>query len=115
MAAEPAALGREVSALDALELAPAPARSPLRRLASAVWPQLAAVAIALAAWQAVVWSGWRPDYLLPGPGPVLARLGEDLRQPAFAAAVAITMQRALTGYGIAVAIGALLGSVVARN
>src|SRR5437588_12889020 len=102
MAAEPVVLDREVSGLDALELAPAPRPPWFLRLWSAVWPQLAAVAIALAAWQLVVLSGWRPDYVLPGPGPVLARLGGDVRQPTFAVAVGITMQRALIGYGLAV-------------
>ena len=31
----------------------------------AVWPKVAAVAIGLAIWQLVVWSGWRPEYVLP--------------------------------------------------
>jgi NitT/TauT family transport system permease protein len=115
MATETVALDREVSGLDALDVVAAPPRPWLRRLWAAVWPQLAAVGIALAAWQVVAWSGWKPDYLLPGPAPVLARLGGDVRQPAFALAVAITLQRALTGYVVAVLVGALVGSLVARN
>ena len=32
----------------------------------ATWPKVAAVAIALLGlWQLVVWSGWRPEYVLP--------------------------------------------------
>jgi sulfonate transport system permease protein len=75
---------------------------------------VAAIAIALAAWQAVVWTGWRPDYVLPGPLPVFQRLAQDLAQPDFYAGVAITMRRALIGYGIAVILGSFLGLLVAR-
>jgi NitT/TauT family transport system permease protein len=62
----------------------------------------------------VVWSGWKPDYVLPGPLPVLHRLLDDLRQLDFYGGVAITMRRALIGYVIAVTIGSLLGVMVAR-
>ena len=43
---------------------------------SSLWPKLAAIALALASWQVIVWSGWKPDYVLPGPLPVFQRLGE---------------------------------------
>jgi len=89
-----------------------------RRLAgrawSAVWPKLAAIGLALGLWQLVVWSGWKPDYVLPGPLPVLARLGEDLRQPDFYMGVLITVRRAVEGYLIAIVIGAAVGLLVAR-
>ncbi|HEY4027245.1 MAG TPA: ABC transporter permease [Candidatus Dormibacteraeota bacterium] len=114
-AAAPLMLDREVAGLHALDEAEGPRRSLLVRAWSAVWPQLAAVAAVIAAWQVVAWSGWRPDYLLPGPVPVFLRLSDDIRHPAFAVAVSITMQRALLGYAIAVLIGALTGGVVARN
>jgi NitT/TauT family transport system permease protein len=109
------AVGRQVAGLDALEAALPRRRRRLRRAFSAAWPQVAAVGIALAAWQVLVWTGWRPDYLLPGPEPVLARLAGDVRQPAFGLALAITLQRALAGYSVAVALGAVLGAGVARN
>jgi NitT/TauT family transport system permease protein len=115
MGAEPLLLDREVSGLDALEIPVARPRPLLRRAWSAVWPQLGAAAIALVAWQVVALSGWRPDYLLPGPAPVLGRLAGDVRQPAFALALAITLQRALVGYTLAVVLGAVVGAVVARN
>ena len=38
------------------------------------WPKLLAVGIAIGVWQLVVWSGWKPEYLLPGPGPTFSRL-----------------------------------------
>ncbi len=89
-------------------------QQPAARLWSWLWPKLAAVALFLAVWQIVVWSGWRPDYVLPGPIPVFQRLGQDLGQPDFYAGVAVTMRRAFVGYAIAVVIGSVLGLLVAR-
>jgi NitT/TauT family transport system permease protein len=82
---------------------------------SGLWPRLTAVLLALAAWQAVAWTGWRPDYLLPGPAPVLARLASDASHPVFYSAVAITLERALWGYCLAVALGSAAGVLVART
>jgi NitT/TauT family transport system permease protein len=90
-------------------------RSYGRRLWSAVWPRLLALTLLLAAWQVVVWSGWRPEYVLPGPLPVLERLLHDLASGDLERATATTLQRALIGYGIAVVIGTVLGLVVGRN
>ena len=99
----------------ALELEAA-ARSgiELRRAWSSLWPKLAAISLALGAWQLVVWSGWRPDYVLPGPVPVFRRLAQDLFDANFDLGVAITLRRALLGYVIAVAIGGAAGILVAR-
>jgi NitT/TauT family transport system permease protein len=105
----------ELSVLDELEATPRPARRFPLRVWRGAWPRLAAVAIALAVWQAVVLSGWRPDYLLPGPAPVLRRLAADLTQPVFYGAMAITLERALWGFGLAIALGSVVGAVVARN
>ena len=89
-------------------------QQPAARLWSWLWPKLAAVALFLAVWQVVVWSGWRPDYVLPGPIPVFQRLVQDLGQPDFYTGVAVTMRRAFVGYAIAVVIGSALGLLVAR-
>ena len=71
-------LDADLSGLDALEL-PIPARKPVAtRLWAVLWPKLAALAFALAAWQLVVWSGWRPPYILPGPITVFGRLVTDI-------------------------------------
>ncbi len=67
---------REFAGLDALEVAEGPRASRLRHLWSLTWPKLAAIAIGLFLWQCVVWSGWKPEYLLPGSrGRVLDPLG----------------------------------------
>jgi NitT/TauT family transport system permease protein len=105
----------ELSALDELESAAPPRRRLPLRLWRGVWPRLAAVAIALVAWQLVALSGWRPDYLLPGPLPVLRRLATDLTQPLFYGALATTMERALWGFGVAILLGSAIGVLVARN
>jgi NitT/TauT family transport system permease protein len=85
-----------------------------RRVWSSLWPKLAAVALGLAAWQVVVWSGWKPDYVLPGPLAVFQRLAQDIGNSEFDLGIAITLRRALLGYAMAVAIGAATGILVAR-
>src|SRR3989440_409291 len=96
------------------EAASPPRSAPALQVWRNVWPKAAAVGLALAAWQVVVWSGWKPDYVLPGPAAVLGRLAEDLRHADFYVGVAITLRRALIGYAIAVAIGSAVGILVAR-
>ncbi len=111
MATEPVA--REVDdVVETVEVTERPHGS--RRVWSWLWPKLAALALFICIWQVVVWSGWRPDYLLPGPLPVFQRLWQDLSQPDFYAGVAVTLRRALVGYAIAIAIGSALGVVIAR-
>ena len=84
------------------------------RVWSALWPKLAAIGVGLLVWQIVVWSQWRPDYVLPGPVPVFKELGNQLEQASFWHAIGITLQRAAIGYALAVLIGSLLGAAVAR-
>jgi NitT/TauT family transport system permease protein len=67
-----------------------PGRKPALRAWSWLWPKLAAVALVLAAWQFVVWSGWKPDYVLPGPGPVFQRLEQALDNANFHLGIALT-------------------------
>lgn len=79
-----------------------------------VVPPILAAVIAVLAWQIVVWTGWRPDYLLPGPVPVLRNLIEGLGTGDFWVALARTLGRALWGFGLAVVIGSLIGLASAR-
>lgn len=114
------ARGREVRGLDALELRPQEGRGErgaaeaLKGFWAATWPKLAAVALVLAAWQAVVWSGWRPEYVLPGPDRVLPALVAEVSTPEFWTAVAVTVRRALTGFALALAVGVAVGLAVSR-
>lgn len=88
--------------------------SPWRRLWRGTWPKLAALALVLAGWQTVVLTGWRPDYLLPGPVPVFQALGGYLHDPGFYQGVGTTLSRAASGFGIAILIGTALGVAVSR-
>jgi NitT/TauT family transport system permease protein len=105
----------ELAGIDALELPLRAAPSRVARSWAALWPKLAAIALFLGAWQAVVWSGWKPEYVLPAPGPVFSRLAGDVADGTLVTATAITMRRAAVGYAIALVIGVALGLAVARN
>ncbi|MBU8856929.1 MULTISPECIES: ABC transporter permease [unclassified Micromonospora] len=105
----------EISGLDALEIAgreKGPSR--VRRLWSATWPKFAALALATAIWQAVVWSGWKEPWALPGPAVVFGDLGDYLFSSALWEGLATTARRAAVGFAAAVAVGLLLGLGVAR-
>ncbi len=107
--------GRAFAGLDALDVAEGPRPSRARHLWSLTWPKLAAVTIGLFLWQCVVWSGWKPEYLLPGPREVLGTLWEYIESGRMQEALVITMGRAVKGYLLALVIGVVLGSLVARN
>jgi len=108
-------LAEEIAGLDALEAHLEGHPSRARQIWTVVWPKLAAVAIALLAWQAVVWSGWKEDYVLPGPDRVLPALFDMLGTTKFWQAVGITLGRAVSGYALALVIGTVLGIAVARS
>jgi len=110
----PESLGQQVSGLDALELPVGPRIGRARRLWNASWPKLAALVIALGLWQAVVWSGWKPEYVLPSPFTVFKELGQRIGDGTIVAAVGMTMRRAFLGFALATLIGVVLGSLVSR-
>lgn len=107
-------LNRELAGLDALELGGATRGRSLQRAWSAVWPIITAVLIGLFAWQAVVWSGWKPSYVLPGPKDTLPVLWDHLTTSSFWSAVGLTMQRALIGYAVSIAFGVVIGALVSQ-
>ena len=110
-----AAVGDDLAGLDALELAGSGTRvSPLRRLWSATWPKLGAAALALLVWQLVVWSGWKEEFVLPGPDRVLPRLWEGVIDGTLPDGAWLTLQRAAKGFALALVIGVLVGALVAR-
>lgn len=109
-----------VRGLDALELQPrrgTSERGPAeiaKRIWAGTWPKLAAVAIVLAAWQIVVWSGWRSEWVFPGPDRVLPTLFHEVTTPEFWEAVRVTMRRAFIGFALALAVGVVIGLAVSR-
>lgn len=108
-------LDRELSGLDHLELPAAPPRPRARRVWSSAWPKLVAVGVVLAVWQFVVWREWKPRFVLPGPSDVGRTLWDDLGTAELWRAVAFTMRRAVTGFGVSLLVGGVLGLAVSRS
>ena len=108
-------LEAELAGLDALELAERTKISRGRRYWTIVWPKVAAITIAIFLWQCVVWSGWRKEYVLPGPKRVFPVLRDLFASGKMQDAVVQTMERAFKGYALALVIGLLIGSAVANS
>ena len=106
-------LDRELSGLDHLETALPARRSRAARIWAAAWPKLLAVAIVLIVWQLVVWSGWKPEYVLPGPRAVWDSFVANFSTNMDAAWT--TLQRGFKGFAFALVIGTIVGALVARN
>jgi NitT/TauT family transport system permease protein len=105
----------EVAGLDALELAPRREKGHLgRRVWRSAWPKLLAIALVLLVWQIVVWSEWKPVYVLPSPGTVFTDLGNVITTADFWDGVRVTMTRAFTGFLLAVVIGTVIGALVSQ-
>src|SRR5438552_18572270 len=96
------------------EAASPPHGAPALQVWRNVWPKVAAVGLALAAWQGVVWSGWKPDYVLPGPAAVLGRLAADLPPGGSYVGVAICPRRGRMREATSAAIGCAGARLVAR-
>jgi NitT/TauT family transport system permease protein len=115
MATDEMSLARLESGLDALEHSEARPPTRAQRAWLATWPKLAAIGLVLLFWQVVVWSGWKPKYVLPGPAPVFSRLWKDLVNGDLLDATAVTLRRAFVDFAIALVIGTVLGVAVARS
>jgi NitT/TauT family transport system permease protein len=107
-------LDAELAGLDALELANAGRRPLPRRIWSATWPKLAAIVMALAIWEAVVASGWRPEFVLPPPDVVWDALREQAASGTLWTAIGVTLRRAAVGFSMALVIGVVVGAVVSQ-
>jgi NitT/TauT family transport system permease protein len=106
-------LDSDLAGLDALETQ-VTSRPPLARRAwRATWPKLIALALILAVWQIAVWAHWKP-FILQTPRAVAVQLWDLLGQSTFWAEVWNTAQRAVVGYAIAVVVGTVIGTAVAR-
>ncbi|MGV1008177.1 MAG: ABC transporter permease [Dermatophilaceae bacterium] len=104
----------ELKGLDALESVEE--HEPLgRRLWDGLWPKAAAVALLLAAWQAVVWLHLKPEYVLPAPVTAIREFVTQLTQPTFWQATTVTLTRGVVGFLVAAVIGLALGVLVARS
>lgn len=108
-----AEIDEQLAGLDALEIEE-DRESGARKVWAQAWPKLGAVGLAILLWQAVVWTGWRPTYALPGPGTVFPRFFEELGQQVTWRAIGITMRRASVGFALAIVIGGVIGIAVSR-
>ena len=116
MAVDLGRTGSTLSGLDQLELAERGKSGTFAgRFWAGTWPKVLAVAITLAVWQAVVWSGWKPEWVLPGPIEVFGVLADWIPTGEFWEAVATTLRRSLVGFGAATVIGFAVGIAVARS
>jgi NitT/TauT family transport system permease protein len=100
----------EIAGIDALEIPIEPHPNKARRLWSATWPVMAALALFLVLWQAVVWTGWKPSYAFPGPVAVFRSLLDEL--DLFLEAARVTLVRGIVGYAFAFVVGSLVGLAV---
>jgi len=106
-----------VSGLDELERTPITETRWGRvgsRLWAGTWPKLLALVLVIGSWQLLFLSGWKAEWVLPSPLMVWEELAVYAATPDFWQAISITMQRALTGFALSVAVGSALGIAVAR-
>lgn len=115
MLADQQQIDQELAGLDQLEIPVETPRPLARRAWSSLWPKLAAVGIVLLLWQTAVWTGWRPEYLLPSPKAVFGRLWDDIGTATLWHAVYNTMERAVIGFCVAIVIGAAVGLAVSAS
>ncbi|WP_082946116.1 ABC transporter permease [Mycobacterium sp. E1747] len=93
----------------------APQAPGARRFARSLWAPALGFLVVLAGWQAVYLSGWKPSFVLPGPGAALSSLWTQASEPLLWQAIATTMGRAVYGFGLALVIGLAAGILVSRN
>jgi NitT/TauT family transport system permease protein len=70
-----------------------PGAGVLRKTWAWAWPKALAIFLVLAFWQAVVWSGWRPTYVLPSPAETLQTLWSMLGTLVIGTAIGILVAR----------------------
>lgn len=108
-------LQKEFAGLDALQDEGGPGGRSLRRVWGKIWPPVAAVAVALLAWQAVVLTGWRSEYALPAPLTVFRELGDMFSSGEIIGSAAATLKRAILGYSFSLVIGGIIGLAVSQS
>lgn len=100
--------------LDALETPDARKRHRGRKVLSATWPPVLAVAVLLALWEFTYRSGVKPAYALPSPMDVALVLRSQLQDGTLLDAMRTSLTRGGLGFLIALTIGTPLGILIAR-
>jgi NitT/TauT family transport system permease protein len=83
------------------------------RVWRATWPKLVAVGLFIGAWQFIVWTGWKPEYIVPSPFTVLDALVHDFGD--LKSSALVTLERGIIGFACAIVIGGIIGIAVARS
>jgi NitT/TauT family transport system permease protein len=92
------------------------AKAPVAvRVWARIWPLLAAAGLALAIWQAVYLTGWRPAYVLPDPLTVGRQLVDMLGGGDLYQALGTTLARGGVGFAAAILAGTFVGLAVVRS
>jgi NitT/TauT family transport system permease protein len=104
-----------IAGLDVLEGGFDERPSLARRAFDATWPKVLAVAIALLAWQSVIWLGIKEPFQLAPPSDAFPELWQMTTDGFIATAIRITMTRAFIGFGLALVIGIAVGMAVASS
>ncbi len=86
----------------------------MRRLRSLL-PILVGAAALLVVWQAVVWIGGYPDFILPGPGVVLARFVRAWVDGPLPQHTWTTLVEVVLGFAAGAALGLAAGALLARS
>jgi NitT/TauT family transport system permease protein len=84
-----------------------------RKIWTAAWPKLLAIALVLVVWEIVHVLGWK-KLVFAGPGAVFTELWQMAEHGQLWAAIGVTLRRALIGYVLALIIGSVVGVLVAR-
>ncbi|MCW2570183.1 MAG: hypothetical protein JWO88_241 [Frankiales bacterium] len=100
--------------LDALEAQLDTGRSRSRKVWSATWPPVLAIAVLLGIWELTYRSGVKPSYALPSPADVGLVLRDQLRDGTLLGAMGTSLTRGGLGFLAALAIGTPLGVLIAR-
>jgi NitT/TauT family transport system permease protein len=105
----------ELSAgLDALEIPVTPGQPLWRRVWSVTWPVLLAIGVVVGVWELATRLELKPPKVLPSPGAVGNAIADGWSSGHLPSILGLSLQRALLGFLLSVAVGIVLGIVVAR-
>jgi NitT/TauT family transport system permease protein len=107
-----------LAGLDALDLDVTPgggnrSSALAARAWAGLWPKVLAIALVIVVWELIHLTGWK-KYVFPGPGITLSNLWDQAQTGLLWHAIRDTLQRAVTGFAVAVLIGTVTGALVSR-
>lgn len=107
------AVATEALPLEQITVAGPSRADRVTRIWSALWPKVLAFGLFIAAWQVIVWTGWKSETVIPSPFTVLSAMWDD--RSMLLKAASNTLRRGLIGYAVALVIGGVIGIAVARS